>query len=113
MIDYAEPSDDQGLKRVYKTQKNIPEDGLPSLRGDSASQRKPKHEYIQVRAKKTNYLESPAVAVYFTNVSHTVNQLLLESQFLEQKNRNESLESYTSTISHEFRTPVSTALMFL
>ena len=37
----------------------------------------------------------------------------LESQILEEKNRNESLESYTSTISHEFRTPIGTSLMFL
>ena len=32
---------------------------------------------------------------------------------LEQKNINESMESYTSTISHEFRTPLGTVLMFL
>ena len=37
----------------------------------------------------------------------------LEAQILEEKNRNETLESYTSTISHEFRTPLSTSLMFL
>ena len=32
---------------------------------------------------------------------------------LKEKNRNESLETYTSTISHEFRTPLSTSLMLL
>ena len=32
---------------------------------------------------------------------------------LEEKNRNESLETYTSSISHEFRTPLSTSLMLL
>ena len=37
----------------------------------------------------------------------------LESQIQEEKNLNESLESYTSTISHEFRTPIGTSLMFL
>ena len=40
-------------------------------------------------------------------------QIRLESQILEEKNRSESLSSYTSTISHEFRTPLSTCLMFL
>ena len=40
-------------------------------------------------------------------------QLRLESKLLEEKNLNESLQSYTSTISHEFRTPISTVLMFL
>ena len=37
----------------------------------------------------------------------------LESKILEEKNRNESLQSYTATISHEFRTPLGTSLMFL
>ena len=32
---------------------------------------------------------------------------------MEEKNRNSTLESYTSTISHEFRTPLSTCLMFI
>ena len=32
---------------------------------------------------------------------------------LQEKNRVDSLESYTSTISHEFRTPIGTSLMFL
>ena len=42
-----------------------------------------------------------------------VKQLRLESQYLTEQNRAESLESYTSTISHEFRTPLGTCLMFL
>ena len=42
-----------------------------------------------------------------------VESLQQESQILEQKNKNATLESYTSTISHEFRTPLATCLMFL
>lgn len=42
-----------------------------------------------------------------------VEQLRLESQVLTEKNRNESLESYTSTISHEFKTPLGITLMLL
>jgi len=38
---------------------------------------------------------------------------VLESRILEEKNRNATLVSYTSTISHEFRTPLATVLMFL
>ena len=63
--------------------------------------------------KKINYLEKPATAVHFYNMTQHVNQVRLESQILEEKNRNVSLQSYTSTISHEFRTPLSTSLMFL
>ena len=42
-----------------------------------------------------------------------VEQLRLESKLLEEKNVNESLQSLTSTISHEFRTPLATVLMFI
>ena len=66
-----------------------------------------------IRAKKIQYLEKPAIAIYFENMTQHVNELRLEAKILEEKNRNQSLESYTSTISHEFRTPLSTCLMFL
>ena len=46
-------------------------------------------------------------------MTYFMNEIRLESQILEQKNRNETLESFTSTISHEFRTPLGTALMFM
>ena len=46
-------------------------------------------------------------------MTQQVQQIRLESQILEEQNRRESLESYTSTISHEFRTPIATSLMFL
>ena len=42
-----------------------------------------------------------------------VEQFRLESQILEEKNLNATLESYTSTMSHEFRTPLGTSLTFL
>ena len=39
--------------------------------------------------------------------------IALESKVLEEKNIASSLESYTSMISHEFRTPLATSMMFL
>lgn len=72
-----------------------------------------KKEYHLVRTKKINFRRKPAIAVFFQNMTEYVNQLRLESQILEEKNRNETQESYTSTMSHEFRTPLSTSLIFL
>ena len=66
-----------------------------------------------IRAKKITYLGQAAIAIYFQNMAYYMKEIRLESQILEQKNRNETLESFTSTISHEFRTPLGTALMFL
>ena len=48
-----------------------------------------------IRAKKIEYLDSPSIAIYFFNMSHHVNQTRLESQMLEEKNRNDTLESLT------------------
>ena len=66
-----------------------------------------------VSAKKLDYLEEPAIGVYFVDMTQHVQQLRLESKLLEETNRNLSLESYTSTMSHEFRTPLSTSLMLI
>ena len=70
-------------------------------------------EFTLIRAKTIEYLQKPAVAIYFQNMTKHVQKLLLESQILDERNRVQSQESFTSTISHEFRTPLSTSLMFL
>ena len=37
----------------------------------------------------------------------------LERRVIQQKSEAQNLESYTAMISHEFRTPLATALMFI
>ena len=37
----------------------------------------------------------------------------LERKVIQQKSEAQNLESYTAMISHEFRTPLATALMFI
>ena len=37
----------------------------------------------------------------------------LELQVIKQKNETQNLESYTGMMSHEFRTPLGTCLMFI
>ena len=69
--------------------------------------------YIQIRTRKISYLNKANIAVYFQNVTGYVESLRLEKAILKEKIRNESLESFTSTISHEFKTPLSVSLMFL
>ena len=46
-------------------------------------------------------------------MTHHVQSMNLESEVLEQKNRNQSIVNYQMTISHEFRTPLASSLMFL
>ena len=55
----------------------------------------------------------PAIAIYFENVTQNVQMMQLKSRIIQQENIAQNLESYTSMISHEFRTPLGTALMFI
>ena len=91
-----------GATIIYKSKQRVAED-IESY----------ETQYTKVRVKKIDYLESPAIAIYFFNMTKEVAQLQLESKLMEQTNKNKSLQSYTSTISHEFRTPIGTSLMFL
>ena len=72
-----------------------------------------KDVFTRIHVKRISYLEKPSMAIHFQDMTQHVKQVRLESQILEEKNRNTSLQSYTSTMQHEFRTPLATALMFL
>ena len=54
-----------------------------------------------------------ATAVYFEDMTKQVKMMRLESKVIQSKNEAQNLESYTSMMSHEFRTPLGTALMFI
>ena len=66
-----------------------------------------------VRVKLTEYSGKPSIAIFFENVTQHVKKLRAESSLLEELNKNQSLESFTSTMSHEFSTPLSTSIMIL
>ena len=59
------------------------------------------------------YEGEECTAVYFCCMTHHVDAMKFQSTIIEERNRNETMESYTSTISHEFRTPLATSVMFL
>ena len=46
-------------------------------------------------------------------MTHHVDAMKFQSEIIEERNRADTMESYTSTISHEFRTPLATSIMFL
>lgn len=52
-------------------------------------------------------------AIYFCCMTHHVDAMRLQSRVIEEKNRSETMQSSTSTVSHEFRTPLATSIMFL
>ena len=72
-----------------------------------------KNKFIQIRVKSIDFLETNATAIYLYDTTHEVESLKLESEVLESKSRHASLVNYQMTISHEFKTPLTTSLMFL
>ena len=72
-----------------------------------------KKRYTRIRIKNVEYNQRPATAVYFDDQSKVVEIMGLEAKVMRQKSEAANMESYTSMMSHEFRTPLSTAIMLL
>lgn len=72
-----------------------------------------KSRFTQIRVKSIEFLDKTATAVYFYDMTHHMESFKLENEIFETKNKNESLVNDQLTVSHEFRTPLSTVLMFM
>lgn len=72
-----------------------------------------KPRYSRIRVKEITYLQRPCFAIGLQDVTDYMETLKLQTQVLEERGRAQSLENFTSTISHEFRAPLGTSLMFL
>ena len=72
-----------------------------------------KIKYYQIRVKSIEFLSEQATAIYFYDFTHHMQSVKLEGEIIEQKARNKSLKESQVTVSHEFRTPLSSSLMLL
>ncbi len=72
-----------------------------------------KIKYYQIRVKSIEFLAEQATAIYFYDFTHHMQSVKLEGEIIEQKARNKSLKESQVTVSHEFRTPLSSSLMLL
>lgn len=70
-------------------------------------------KYTRIRIEKIEYQEKKATAVYFEDFSKHVKIMRLEREVQKKQAEARNLESYTSMMSHEFRTPLATAIMFI
>ena len=70
-------------------------------------------KFTRIRIESIEYQSQPATVVYFEEVTKHVKVLQLQSKIIQKQNENQNLESYTSMMSHEFRTPLSTAIVFI
>ena len=72
-----------------------------------------KNQFCSIHVKQVSYQGEECTAVYFCCMTHHVDAMKFQSEIIEERNRADTMESYTSTISHEFRTPLATSIMFL
>jgi len=72
-----------------------------------------KKKYTQIRVKSLEFMDSSAIAVYFYDMTHHVEQIRLESEIIERENRHLALLNFQMVTTLEFKTPLTTSLMFL
>ena len=72
-----------------------------------------KERYYQIRVKSIDFLQKSGIAVYFYDLTQHIKNLELSRQLLKQEKENKALTLSQLTLSHEFRTPLSSSLMFL
>ena len=70
-------------------------------------------KFYQVRVKNINFLGKSATAIYFYDFSNQIKTLQLSTELLVKEKQNQSLNLSQMTLSHEFRTPLSSTLMML
>ena len=69
--------------------------------------------FLTIRVKKQVYLGEAALAIYMNDISSKITTKL--NCFLNQEKMHQAqqIESYTATISHEMRTPISSIIYLL
>ena len=71
------------------------------------------YAFIAIRSTAIEFQEQPATAIFLSNCTDHVKSMMLKLKIVEAQNLSENMESYTATVSHEFKTPLSTSLMFI
>lgn len=80
---------------------------------DEAAQDKRSVKYYQLRVKSTAFLEKPAIAIYFYNVTHHIESIKQKTSFQVLNNKHDSLFDSYIVLQLDFRTNLTCSLMFL
>ena len=68
--------------------------------------------FLRIKVKRQLYAGIPAIAVFISDITKKVNQLINEKHIQERQHIAKQAENFTSTVSHEMRTPLATILFF-
>jgi len=68
---------------------------------------------VEMQVKRQIYVGKPVIALYIRDKTKRVHEKLLMMERKEETQMKQQVESFTSTISHEMRTPILTIIFFL
>lgn len=71
------------------------------------------NRFISLKVKKQAYLGKPAVAIYINDCTKKIQAKIARFRRSEEIQFGIQAESFTSTVSHEMRTPLQTVVLFI
>ena len=89
---------------IYKVKENSSHDTEGYEDNDS---------FFRISVNSIEYLGESSIALYIEDVTEHERNKILSNELLKQRSEQRNMENFTSTISHEFRTPLATALTFI
>jgi len=96
-------------KRIYKLWREVG----PEVTSPQSNPKDLEHHFLKIRVKPQSYLGKPAEAIFISDCTKKVRSTILQKQKQEQANIAQQTESFTSTVSHEMRTPLGSSVFFV
>ena len=72
-----------------------------------------KNRFYSIRVKKQNYMGASAITLYTIDETPKIRRKLNRMKYLEKKQTASQAEMFSSTVSHEMRTPLQTMIFFI
>ena len=80
---------------------------------DSGSVTKFKYKFLNIKVKRQSYEGKSAIVIFIHDVSKKINSKIIELQQQEKIIQARQTATFTSTLSHEMRTPLGSVLFFV
>ena len=75
--------------------------------------RKIKVQFLSIKVKKQNYLGRPSTSLYIRDVTKKIMDKIEQIVHQEERVKSQQSETFTSSVSHEMRTPLNSTIFFL
>ena len=72
-----------------------------------------KSQFIRIKVQKQLYLGRPSITIYLRDVTKKINCKMEQIVEQEERTKLQQSENFKSSVSHEMRTPLNSAIFFL